>query len=344
MEPPDALQRYRPLVIQEMRRVLEGRRLPIYDMARYHLGWVNAEGVPSEEEGGKGLRPALCLLTADALDGSEAGRQRALAGAAAVEFVHNYSLVHDDIQDRDRERHHRPTVWALWGDGQAINAGDALRELAQHALARAREAGASAESVLAAYAALSAAGLTMIEGQYLDLTFERRSDIGLDDSLDMIRRKTGAMIGVSLQLGALLSRGDAGIAAQLYRAGERLGLLFQVRDDHLGIWGESETTGKSTESDIRRRKKSWPVVYAFAEADGAAQRRLRAIYHQQELSDADVETVLGVLEAVGAREASARAAQQAYDAFRQELAGIALSAPARAAFTEVAEFFLRRDH
>ena len=117
-------------------------------MARYHLGWQEEDGRPRNDGGGKGMRPALCLLTADALDGSDGARRRALAGAAAVEFVHNYSLVHDDIQDGDAQRHHRPTVWVQWGASQGINVGDALRELAQLALQRARAAGADAETVL----------------------------------------------------------------------------------------------------------------------------------------------------------------------------------------------------
>ncbi len=327
-----------------MRTVLAGRDLPIYDMARYALGWQEANGHVLENGGGKGLRPALCLLTADAVDGSEPARRRALAGAAAVEFVHNYSLVHDDIQDGDEERHHRPTVWMQWGTAQGINVGDALRELAQLALDRAQAAGASADTVLAAHRVLSASALEMIEGQYLDLTFEGAADVTVDDYLSMIGRKTGAMIGCSMALGALLACGDEQVAARLNAAGRRLGLCFQIRDDFLGIWGDSARTGKSSENDIRRRKKSYPVVYAFAAAGAAERATLDQSYARADLSADAVEAVMGVLTTLGADKATEQAAREQRDAFERELAACELSPEARGTCLDVAEFILRREH
>lgn len=345
---PASLERNRHLIDAEMRAVLGSATLPIYDMARYHLGWQEADGAARENGGGKGLRPALSLLTAEsvarAADTSEAARLRALPGAAAVEFVHSFSLVHDDIQDGDAERHHRPTVWKQWGVAQGINVGDALRELAQLALERAREAGVSADAVLDAHRVLNTSSLEMIEGQYLDLSFEGERAISVDDYLGMIERKTGAMIGCALSLGALLGCEDRELAERLNRAGRRLGLCFQIRDDYLGIWGDSAATGKSSDNDIRRRKKSYPIVYAFEQGGGEERATLERIYARAQLSDADVESVLGVLLGVNARDATEHAAQQQHDAFRREIDACDLRAEGRAAFGEIADFVLRREH
>ena len=223
MDLPPVLAQPREAVLAEMRAVVGDRSLPIYAMARYALGWIEADGGPRSEPAGKGIRPALAVLAGRAIDPSDAAGRRALAGAAAVEFVHNFSLVHDDIQDRDDERHHRPTVWRVWGEAQAINVGDSLRELAQSALSRATQAGASADTVLAAADTLNRCTMEMIEGQYLDLDFESRGAVSADDYLTMVERKTGALLGCSLALGARLAGADRDVAARLEHAGRCLG-------------------------------------------------------------------------------------------------------------------------
>ncbi|PZC48338.1 MAG: geranylgeranyl diphosphate synthase, type I [Chloroflexi bacterium] len=336
-QPHDAVQ-------AEMRAALGERTLPIYQMVRYALGWVEADGAPRSDAAGKGIRPALTTLAAQALDPSPAAQRRALPAAAAVEFVHNFSLVHDDVQDRDDQRHHRPTVWRQWGDAQAINVGDALRELAQIALNRATHAGAHPATVLAATDTLNRCALDMIEGQYLDLEYELRDDVSVDDYLTMVERKTGAMLGCSLALGALLATGDAHVAAQLEQAGRRLGLAFQIRDDALGIWGDSAATGKSADNDIRRRKKSFPIVHAFAEAaaDPDARAALARVYQQDQVSDQDVHDVTRELDALDTRAAAERAADQHHQAFLQALAACDLHAPGRAALEQAARFIVLR--
>ncbi len=345
MDLPDALTRHQSAIRAEMQTVLEGRNLPLYQMVRYHLGWIDAESRPREGASGKGLRPALCLIAAAACDPSAAAFGRALAGAAALEFIHNYSLVHDDIQDGDRDRHHQPTVWARWGVAQGINAGDALHALAWQALGRARAAGAPASAVLDGMAALNAAGLTMIEGQALDLAFEERTDVTPDAYHDMIARKTGAMIAVSLQLGALLAGADAALAQRLHAAGQSLGLLFQIRDDILGTWGDSAVTGKSSDNDIRRRKKSLPVVHAFTHADAESRARLGRIYQQPTLSDADVRAVLGILDACDARGAADAAVAAHHTAFLRALgAGLPLHPAGAADLRAIAAFLRERTH
>ena len=218
-----------------MRAAFPVGSLPIYDMARYALGWQAENGEPANASG-KGARAALTMLGAEAITDDAAALERATAGAAAVELVHNFSLVHDDVQDGDLERRGRPTVWTIWGVAQAINTGDLMRELADAALRRARTLGAPAESVLEANRRLNQATMLMIEGQYLDLTFEQRLDVEVDEYLGMVERKTGAMMGVSLAIGATLAGASQEQADALDRAGRRLGRCFQMRDDWLGIW------------------------------------------------------------------------------------------------------------
>jgi geranylgeranyl diphosphate synthase type I len=341
---PDVLARSRPLVLNEMRAVVGERAPPLHDMVCYALGWTEADGGPRSDPAGKGIRPALCLLAAEAVDPSDDARRRALPGAAAVEFVHNFSLVHDDIQDGDVERHHRPTVWAQWGQAQAINVGDALRELAQVALARAAQAGATPDAVLAATAMLNRCALDMIEGQYLDLDYETRAVVSLDDYLTMVERKTGAMLGGSLALGALLATGDLDVAARLERAGRCLGLAFQIRDDALGIWGDSAATGKSSDNDIRRRKKSYPIVYALHQAGPDERALLTRVYSQSEVGDDEVRAVTRELDAIDARGASERAADVHYQDFLEALDGCALPPQGRAALEQAGRFVVRREH
>lgn len=349
---PEGLTRHAAAVEAEMRATVDaaaaggGLKLPIHDMARYALGWIDRDGRP-DAAGGKRARPALCMLGAAAISDDRAAAERALRGAAAVEFVHNFSLVHDDIQDRDEQRRGRPTVWKVWGESQAINAGDALRELADLALLRARTAGASADAVLDAAARLNSATLRMIEGQYLDLTFEQRLDVELDEYLRMVERKTGAMMGVSLAIGAALAGGSAAQADALQRAGERLGRCFQIRDDWLGIWGDAAALGKSTESDIRRRKKSYPVLWTLRNAPPAVRESLLEAYRPDrsahDLPDNEVAAVQALLEESGAPDAADAAAEREYDAFRAALLDCRPRPQAVADLEEIAAFTLRRD-
>ena len=330
-----------------MRAAFPDVDLPIYDFARYALGWQDEAGNPASASG-KGARAALTMLGADAVCDDSDVLQRAAAGAAAVEIVHNFSLVHDDVQDGDVERRGRPTVWKLWGVAQAINTGDLMRELADAALRRALQHGASADAVLHALRRLNQATMLMIEGQYLDLTFEQRLDVSADEYLAMVERKTGAMMGVSLAIGATLAGASAAQADSLDRAGRRLGRCFQMRDDWLGIWADPDALGKPTDADIRRRKKSFPILYTLSHAPADARRELIAIYDSDlgagaDLPDQQVEWVHELLGEVGADAATDRAALEEFDAFRAELRAAEPRAAAVADLEALARFTLERD-
>ena len=188
MSLPAAFEKYRTDIDSELKSVLLERRSPLYDMMRYHLGWIDERGNPLQNSPGKALRPTLCLLACEAV--GEEYRQ-ALSAAAAIELVHNYSLIHDDIQDDDRERRHSPTVWSLWGKPQAINAGTAMRILASLALERLSGCDIPVKKRLRVQQLLDESSLALIEGQYLDIHYESCPDIGMSDYLDMISKNCG---------------------------------------------------------------------------------------------------------------------------------------------------------
>ncbi len=343
---PAALTRYHDAVQAEMRAAFPSVSLPIYDMGRYALGWLDESGGPASASG-KGARAALTMLGAEAISNDAQALKGATAGAAAVELVHNFSLVHDDVQDGDVERRGRPTVWKLWGVAQAINTGDLMRELADAALRRALTYDASPESVLEAIRRLNQATMLMIEGQYLDLTFEQRLDVEVEEYLAMVERKTGAMMGVSLAIGATLAGASREQADTLDRAGRYLGRCFQMRDDWLGIWADPDALGKPTDADIRRRKKSFPILYALSHAPSQARRELTEIYRSDtggaDLPDSEVDWVHNLLGEIGADTATDRAARDEYEAFRSELAACNPRPDAVADLEALALFTLERD-
>jgi geranylgeranyl diphosphate synthase type I len=229
----------------------------------YHLGWVDRDGAPSRG-GGKALRPALALLAARACGVDEAV---AVPGGVAVELVHNFSLVHDDLIDGDTERRHRTTVWALWGAPSAILTGDAMLALAQEVLL---DVPAPAAALL-----LTRTVRELVGGQVADVAFADRDDVGVDECLAMAHGKTGTLLAASTEIGAVLAGAPAPARAALRTFGEELGLAFQLVDDLLGIWGDPGVTGKPVLADLRERKKSLPVTWAVVHG-GEAGRDLAA--------------------------------------------------------------------
>lgn len=341
MELPGAFARFRGEIEETLRAALVGQHPEtLYRMLRYHLGWEDERGRPLDSGGGKLLRPTLCLLACRAAGGDW---RRALPAAAAVELVHSFSLVHDDIQDRDRERRHRPTVWSVWGEAQAINAGDALLALARLSLSRLAEAGLPAAKVVEAGRIVDAATLEMVEGQVLDLEGEERLQVGLELYQEMIEKKTGALFDCSLRLGGLLGGDDRGVSESLGRCGRLLGVAFQVRDDMLGIWGAEGETGKPSGADIRRRKKSLPVVYALERATGATAEALERAYAKRELDDGDVSLVLDVLDSLGAQAYCRGLARERKEEALASLEGLPLEPQASEEIRQVAEFVLERE-
>lgn len=329
------LERYLPLVEAELRRALtrsEKMFAPFYGMMQYHMGWLDADLNPVNAPQGKRLRPVFCMLACEAVGGQI---EQALPAAAAVEILHNFSLIHDDIEDNSDTRRHRKTVWKLWGLAHGINVGDAMFALSFLTLGEVQRRGVPAAVVLRAQQIFAETCIALTEGQYLDMEFERRTEITLDEYMRMIGNKTAALIAGAMRIGALIGGADEAQAARYAGFGENLGLAFQVIDDVLGIWGDESNTGKSASSDILTRKKTLPVVYAWSDP------ALRALYARETLDERDVAQVVDILERHQAREFATQLAQQFAEKSVHCLTGEAVN-PAQQAILDLGASLLGR--
>lgn len=268
---PELLNRTRALCTPPLRAAVARLAAPMDTVAAYHFGWIDRDGTPVAGDGGKAVRPALALLSAQAAGApAEAG----VPGGVAVELVHNFSLLHDDLMDGDETRRHRATAWTVFGPAQAILVGDALATLGTEVLLDAASTGgASATDAARAVRLLNTASRRLIDGQAMDVAFEQRDTVTVAECLEMEGGKTAALLSAASALGAVLAGADDRAADSLQRFGEHLGLAFQAVDDLLGIWGATEVTGKPHWGDLRQRKKSLPVAAALAEG-GEASREL----------------------------------------------------------------------
>lgn len=332
--PPAFLTRHIDAIETALRAALSADSTPLAAAARYVMGWEDQSGAPADARG-KRLRPALCLAATEAFGAPAAV---GLPGAVAVELVHNFSLVHDEVQDCDLERHHRPTAWAIWGEAQAINIGDYLYTAAIRALS---EADAPADRKLGALSVLNNAIARMIHGQWADLAFESSNTVTTDEYIEMIRGKTGALFGAPLAMGALLAGASATDANLVYRWGEQVGLAFQVQDDYLGVWGAPATTGKSNTNDIARKKKSLPVVHGLQHAPTAP--LIRAAFEREGgPTDDEVAAIVTALNEAGSGDATRAYAEHLAAGAASMLGDIPLASADRARLSEVGDYFISR--
>jgi geranylgeranyl diphosphate synthase type I len=325
--------RFLPLIERELTDLptRTGTVPDFYAMMRYHLGWLDTEMNPTDGPKGKRLRPMLCLLVCEAVGGAV---EDALPAAAAIELVHNFSLIHDDIEDSSPTRRHRPTVWTLWGVPQAINCGDGMFAAALLKIGELSDRGVMASRVLKAQRILINTCLALTEGQYLDMDFEASMDVDLDRYMLMIRNKSAALISCAAELGALLGGADGGTVSACAQFGENLGMAFQVIDDILGVWGAEDRTGKSASTDILARKKSLPIVYALGDGE------LGEIYARETITAQDVERVVAILEREEARAFAERVAGEYSTAALDLLAQANLESPTRQAIEELVRSLL----
>jgi geranylgeranyl diphosphate synthase type I len=291
----DVLKWSQGLVCPALRAAVD--RLPesVGLIAGYHFGWWDELGTPIDgpDTGGKSIRPALVLLAAKAVGGTA---EQALPAACAVELVHNFSLLHDDVMDRDQTRRHRPASWSVFGSSSAILAGDALLTLAFHVLADIER-----PEVAGGLRTLSSVLYELVDGQCADLSFEERTDVDLAECVRMAAGKTGALLGGACGLGATFGGGRPAQVDRLREFGEHLGLAFQFVDDLLGIWGDPDVTGKAVHSDLVNRKKTLPVV-ASLRSGTAAGEELADLYHRDgELTGDDLNRAAELIESAGGR-------------------------------------------
>ncbi|MBI2755516.1 MAG: polyprenyl synthetase family protein [Chloroflexi bacterium] len=291
-------------------------------MLAYHLGWRDEALARLERPGGTGkkLRCGIALLTCEALTGLIAP---AGGAAVALELVHNFSLVHDDIQDESDIRRHRPTVWKLWGVAQGINVGDALFALAQVALVR-----LSAEDVAARLLLeLNRTCVRLVEGQYLDLAMQHEARVpSLAEYEGMIARKTAALFACAARLGAIAGGATLEQEEALAEFGYQLGLGFQEQDDVLGVWATEAETGKPVAADVGARKKGLPAVLALH--GSAAPEWLRTLYlGPAALAPADVPRIVNAFEQAGVQAEAERRVEAHFALAREALSRVGLRGP-----------------
>ncbi|MEX2426044.1 MAG: polyprenyl synthetase family protein [Thermomicrobiaceae bacterium] len=320
-------------------RTLGDADLPLYDVIRYHLGWVDEQFIENAADPGKRIRLSICLLSTGAAGGDP---EKAIPVAAAIELLHNFTLMHDDIQDRSELRRGRQTVWRRWGEAQAINAGDATFALSQIALFKSAERGIDGETMSNLATEFNGMTLQIVEGQVLDLGFAERWDVGVDDYLRMIGGKTAAIVAFAAWSGAVFAGRDPNTCRRFHDFGQLLGLGFQIRDDYLGIWGDAQSTGKQPGDDIRGRKQSIPLIMLSESLTDTGLAQLREIYRKQNLSESDVQHVTRLLSENDIPERVQALTTEYHDRAISVLGEVAEPGEARDALTMLAERLVDR--
>ncbi len=325
-----------PAIESELQQVVKTAREPHYqglhEMTTYHMGWEGEGAGPKAR--GKRVRPLLVLLSTASAGGEWVN---ALPAAAAVELVHNFSLIHDDIEDNSPLRRGRPTVWKIWGLAQAINAGDTMFTLAHLAVMGLKKT-TSPIIALQATHLLQQTCLHLTQGQYLDIAYEEKTDLAIEDYWPMVAGKTGALLAACTELGALVADVDNETRNFYRNFGRDLGLAFQALDDYLGIWGNTDLTGKSVASDLVEGKKTLPVLYGL-EKNGAFAKRWR----QGPVTQGEVPEIAKQLEAEGGRAFTQDEAERLTSSALQSLEDADPQGDAGQALAELANQLLKRD-
>jgi geranylgeranyl diphosphate synthase type I len=329
-------QTYIPAIETELKKQVARLDQPhtrlFHEMLTYHMGWTGEGAGP--EATGKRIRPLMVLLVTAATSGKW---EHALPAAAAVELVHNFSLVHDDIQDNSEKRRGRSTVWTLWGAPMAINVGDALFVISNRAIGD-LAANYQAETVVKAAGILHDACLSLTRGQFLDMSYEGRTDLTVEDYWPMTTGKTAALISACTYLGALLGNADDTTREAYRDFGHYLGLAFQVQDDILGIWGEETVTGKSVGGDLVEGKNSMPILVGLGKKGKFAER-----WASGPIKPEEVQEVARLLASEGGYDASHDASRQMTDMALNSLREADPQGESGEALFELANKLLKRD-
>lgn len=311
----------------------------LFKMMQYHMGWLDEQFVPQSSKGGKRIRPVLMLMATAAAGGEwETG----VPAAAGVELLHNFSLIHDDIEDKSPTRHGRPTSWTIWGVPLAINAGDSMFSVAHLAFQGLTARGVPAEVALHCLHRFDETCVRLTQGQHDDIQFENRSTVTVDEYITMITGKTSVLLSLCAELGALIAQKPAATADHYAQFGLNLGLAFQVQDDILGIWGDEAAIGKSATSDIETRKKTLPVLFGLSH-DKALQELYASDPADPEWHPAAfVPAVVKRLDACGARTFAEEEAQKFTDKALAHLEAAQPTGPAGEALWQLSHSLLKR--
>ena len=326
---------YRRAVEGELREVFDEREGFLYNLLRYHLGWVDQHGGPDTSGPGLHFQGAVALATCEAL-GAEF--PTALPAAAGVELVHHFTLVHGEVQAGRAESVDRPGIWWVWGPAQAINAGDGLHALGRVAMMRLGLRGMAPDRVLRSVRALDQACLRLCEGQYMDLEFQDQMMVTSASYMDMVDRKAGALTGCAAEAGALAAAADDGGCDAFRDMGAKLGAAWQISRDAEDFWGERGDA--VTASNIVAKKKSLPIIHALEQGSVAAKRELGAIYMKRVLEQEDVSRLVAILEETGAREAAGQRARQLVEEALATAGGTGLSGGSMERLEELGQWAL----
>jgi geranylgeranyl diphosphate synthase, type I len=324
-----------PAIEKELQQAVACVKVPRIEeyhlMLAYHMGWEGEHAGPVAT--GKRIRPLLVLLATGAAQGDW---EKALPAAAAVELIHNFSLIHDDIQDGSDQRRGRPTVWKLWGTAQAINSGDAMFSLAHLTILRLSNT-TNEHIAFQAARLLQETCLELTKGQYLDMSYESRTRLTIDDYWPMVSGKTAALLSTCTELGALVAGANPDTRSLYSKFGRSLGLAFQVQDDLLGIWGDAALTGKSTQSDLLTGKKSLPVLYGMSQNGKFARRWAEGPIQQEE-----VQHLARILEEEGAYSFTQRTSEELTEQALQALSEAKPAGEYASALIELANKLVNR--
>ncbi len=311
-------------------------------MLGYQMGWNDSDGQAHNGNGGKQLRPLLNLLSCAALSNEPA---RTLPLSAGIELIHTFSLIHDDFMDNSDTRRGQPSVWNVWGVNQAINGGDGAYGLSFEILASAQPSNVEAHQLLRASAMLGKACVDTVQGQMMDIDFEDREIVGVDEYVMMTGLKTGPLIGLALGGGALLAGADLETVSALDIIGRKLGVAFQIQDDILGIWGDPTKTGKSDIDDLVQKKKSLPVQWALENLPDEPRQRLHDIYHMPAPLSLEIVKEISDILTTHAVKSVVSAQAQAY--YQEVVDGLTEYYPESHYKTElmgIVEFIVQRSH
>lgn len=334
------LEEYSAYTDGQMRAVFRNRKSvgSLYDMMKYHLGWMDDHFSSCQASRGKSLRSTMCLLACEAICGDF---NKALPAAAAVELLHNFSLIHDDIEDGDETRRHRDTLWKLWGIPQAINTGDAMDIVANLSLLE-LDGLIRPQMMVDIMRLFNETVIELCEGQYLDMDFQDRDGVSVGEYVTMISGKTAALIEASTAIGAMVATEDKEAIGRFRAFGRKIGIAFQIRDDILGIWGNPENTGKSAKNDIRNKKKTLPVLYAM-ETSGDRDE-LKRIYGKKHLADGDIALVFDILSKAGSLDYAQGEAQRYKDEAMEQFSGLKLHDAPMGKLRAIGRFLVERDY
>ena len=335
MQSPQALNRVMELVEPELVNSVKKLSNELLPVIEYHFGWKTIKGIEAPEDTGKRLRPSLAVLSAEAV-----GRDMkvAIPGAVAVELIHNFSLIHDDIIDGDKERRHRPSAWTAFSIEDALIAGDALHTLAFQVLLEEN----TPERVQAARRLVDAT-TTMISGQAADMAFDDLPTISFEECLKMEAAKTGALLGYSSSVGAILSGADENTCNALEVFGYELGLAYQAVDDVLGIWGDPKITGKPAGNDLREKKKSMPVSIVLSANNSDSEKLLEIFSTTEDLDEEEIVKASALIENAGGREATLEEADEHLRRAIEFLNNADIRKETFCELEEIAHFVVNRD-